>query len=109
MAKVKLNKSQLIREFREKHPTLSPAELAELINREHPSAKISQQYVYNVEYTSKKGAVPVKRGPKPIKNRAKRAAASSNGIVDGILLLKKAVGVLGKEDAKRLMDEVFSE
>lgn len=87
MPRKKMNKSQLIRDYKAKHPESRPVEIVEALK----AHKVSAQLVANVLHRAN-GGKKSKRG--------RKAGGKSNGLtLDSLLAAKKLVDELGSVEA----------
>ena len=98
MARKKLNKSQLIRDYKEKHPDARPVEIIHALK----THKVSAALVGNVLHRAGKGKIKKGRGQKPSHNGA--------GLdLESLLAAKKLVRQLGGiENAKSALSVLKS-
>ena len=89
MARTKKNKSQLIRDYKAKHPEAKPAEIVTALK----AHKVSAGLVSNVLHNARNGKAKKGPGRKPSHN-----GAGLN--LESLLAAKKLVDQLGMEHAK---------
>ena len=89
MARPKKNKSQLIRDYKAKHPEAKPSQIVDALK----AHKVSIGLVGNVLHKAKHGKTKKRRGRKPSHN-----GAAVN--LQSLLAAKKLVDQLGLEHAK---------
>ena len=115
MATKSINKSQVIRDFREKYPDKKPAELSKLI-KDEIGADITPGFISAVKSKQQSSGGRKKKkgkpGPKPKSKTTAAPAAKpsapaksnkSDGAAEHIANLRAAAEYFGTEEAKRIL------
>jgi hypothetical protein len=115
MTKKKINKSQQIRDYKEKHPTVGPASISEALSKR--GVKISAQFVSTVlsqaGMTDKKS--PVHSAAKTLREEIGKTVADNNepsvkkkDLIEVIELSNRMGGISALKDAIAIIEQLRS-
>jgi hypothetical protein len=102
----KKSKASLIREYLQKHPAMGPTDVAKLVMQDHPAVKTTGKEVSKIRSEARGKKTPAGK-PKQVPAKAKQAPAATvrkASIAEAVARLQQAIGTLGKDEAKRIID-----